>query len=234
MIGGDTEATASAEEEKKNVNEEEEEEEEEKEESKKGREQMDEPAVEEKNITEAVKGRVSAALGSSTGRTVELAASACGEREPTTCSRERRSKLTSASRASLDYSRFADIGDSDDDDDEDDPFRSGAGVTAGMGARFDEGVGPVYEIDESQLPESLKENNLWNTVLRIAGGDVAKALELVQNPDELQAHPEMQELFPEEEECGNSDEASDDDDSSSPGECGEEEEAAPMAAAASS
>lgn len=42
---------------------------------------------------------------------------------------------------------------------------------------------------------ALEGNPLWTTILRIAGGDGAKALELMQDPDALQTHPEIMRLF---------------------------------------
>ena len=46
-----------------------------------------------------------------------------------------------------------------------------------------------------ELSSKLEQNDLWNVILKIAGGDGEKALEMIQNPDALQEHPEIVKLF---------------------------------------
>ena len=96
-------------------------------------------------------------------------------------------------------------------------------LAADSEARHDEGR---YAVDEAQIPESLKTNELWNAILGIAGGDMQKAVQLMKNPEELQTHPEMIRMFGEEGGAedtetsdGDEEESGDDDDSS-----GEDEE----------
>lgn len=46
-----------------------------------------------------------------------------------------------------------------------------------------------------RLAEQLESNELWTTILNIAGGDGEKALALIEDPDALQAHPDITKLY---------------------------------------
>ena len=186
-----------------------------------------------KSISEAVRDRVAAAMGRSDVVGGLQQQPGAPEKEKPLEQEENKKKkapervpVSAATKASLDYSRFEDIGDDDDSDQEayTEELRSALGLGRGAGQ---EQEGPVYEIDEAQIPESLKSNELWNVVLGIAGGDVAKAMELIQDPEQqkkLQEHPEMLRLYGEEASGsgGSDDEDGSEEESSSSG--SEEEE----------
>uniref|UniRef100_A0A7S2WH08 Uncharacterized protein n=1 Tax=Rhizochromulina marina TaxID=1034831 RepID=A0A7S2WH08_9STRA len=52
--------------------------------------------------------------------------------------------------------------------------------------------------DPEELLRRLEQHELWQVVMEIAEGDGEKALELIQNPEQLQSHPKIKEMFPEE------------------------------------
>jgi hypothetical protein len=94
-------------------------------------------------------------------------------------------KATGPRMDSLDYSRFAAIEDEEGEDHD-----------------LDEALGAVGGADPSTVPPEfaaqlaeLEKNPLWATILSIAGGDGAKALELMKDPDSLQTRPEIAALF---------------------------------------
>ena len=81
-------------------------------------------------------------------------------------------------KGSLDYSRFEDIGSDEEEEEED-------------------GSSGLAEVGYPEELKGLAENPLWTTILGLAGGDGARALEMMQDPDTLQRHPEILALFEE-------------------------------------
>jgi hypothetical protein len=115
---------------------------------------------------------------------------------------------TAASKASLDYSRFRLVHDTDGDSDD------------GGGGDGDGGPGGVVLPGPEAYPDELQElasNPLWGLVLALAGGDGEKALEMIKDPEALQRRPEIAALFAQELDENDEDDGGESDDDNEEG-----------------